>query len=249
MLWTVWTWNPPLTLQGLLKETYFLCSHERLWCQSPVGECFLRLIMLTQSVFKGSTSLEPLAQLHLSATAAATAAARTHTSNFLSCQYSAALCFAILIFCSKAHQSFECVARTSLWLLELFLYLLFFFFCLKRAATNSKWKFLQTREQLIVSTDNEEIFVLNSFLLVPHWHYVESTAAHQWLISGWSDATLIYYLLLTLTFSSFFKSSIFLLCQPLMLNQDRVCDLKKTNKKYNFIHTKRLVEWQPTWEN
>lgn len=79
--------------------------------------------MLTQSVFKGSASPEPLAQLHLSATAAAAAAAaRTHTSHFLSRQYSAALCFAILIFRREAHQSFESVAGTSLWRLDLFFF-------------------------------------------------------------------------------------------------------------------------------
>lgn len=149
--------------RGLLKKTYFLCSHERLWCESPGGLCFLRLIMLTQSVFRGSASLELLTQLHLSAAAAA----RTHTSNFLSRQYSAALCFAILIFCWEAHQSFESVARTFLWLLELFVSL--FFAWSRQQQTGNE--FLGIPEQLITSTDNEGIFILN-FFSVPHWHVV-----------------------------------------------------------------------------
>lgn len=169
-VWTAWTWNPPQILRGLLKKTYFLCSHERLCCESPGGFCFLRLIMLTQSVFRGSASLEPLAQLHLSAAAAA----RTHTSNFLSRQYSAALCFAILIFCWEAHQSFESGARTSLWLLELFS-------PLKQEATNWKWILEDTRAVNCINRQwrNFHLFTIGHWQIMMNWPL---------LINGWYQA-------------------------------------------------------------
>lgn len=162
--------------------------------------------MLTQSVFRGSASLEPLAQLHLSAAAAA----RTHTSNFLSRQYSAALCFAVLIFCWEAHQSFESVARTSLW--KLFFPPLFSPWSRQQRTGN---EFPRIPGQLIASTGssrNFHLFLCRSHIDTLWWidsclsladadirpirhHFHVSFTLHFSCVLGWPR---LYYLLLYL---------------------------------------------------